>query len=68
MFRQRLRRRGWILRGYVVSDGFEDPIFLWDEDARTLHLRLFIVGRTERDIPIVRRIESVMFLRNENFL
>ena len=50
------------------NDGFEDPIFLWNEETRTLHIRLFLVGRSVKDLPIVRRVESVLFLRNENAL
>jgi len=50
------------------NDGFEDPIFLWNEQTRTLHIRLFLIGRSVRDLPIVRRVESVLFLRNENAL
>lgn len=50
------------------GDGFEDPIFLWNEDTRQLHVRLYLIGRSVRDMPIVRRVESVMFLRNENAL
>jgi hypothetical protein len=50
------------------GDGFEDPMFLWNESARTLHIRLFLVGRSVKDIPIVRRVDSVIFLRNENGL
>jgi hypothetical protein len=51
--------------GDLDGDGFDDPIFLWDEDARRLHVRLFIVGRSVSNIPIVRRVESVIFLRND---
>jgi hypothetical protein len=54
--------------GDLDGDGFNDPMFLWDEPSRTLHVRLFLVGRSVRDLPIVRRVESVMFLRNENGL
>jgi hypothetical protein len=47
------------------GDGFEDPLFLWDAEARTLHVRLFVLGATSDGLPIVRRVESVLFLRNE---
>ena len=50
------------------NDGFEDPIFLWNSETRTLHTRLFLIGRSVKDLPIVRRVESVLFLRNENAL
>jgi hypothetical protein len=54
--------------GDLDGDSFDDPMFLWDEDTRQLHVRLFLVGTSVRDLPIVRRVESVMFLRNENAL
>ncbi len=47
------------------GDGFEDPIFLWDRESRRLHVRLFILGRTNVDMPIVREVQSLVFLRNE---
>lgn len=47
------------------GDGFDDPIFLWDRERRRLHVRLFILGRTVRNQPIVRRVDSLIFLRNE---
>lgn len=47
------------------NDGFDDPLFLWDRDARRLHVRLFVLGRTHADIPIVREVQSLVFLRNE---
>lgn len=46
------------------GDGFDDPIFLWDPDLRRLHVRLYILGSTRSDVPIVRRVESMIFLRN----
>ncbi len=50
------------------ADGFEDPIFFWDPNSRQLHIRLFVIGRGVSDLPIVRFVESVLFLRNENAL
>jgi len=50
--------------GDLDGDGFDDPIFLWDKQARRLHVRLFVIGRTVANIPIVRRVESMIFLRN----
>jgi hypothetical protein len=47
------------------NDGFDDPMFLWDREARRLHVRLFILGRTVADVPIVREVQSLVFLRNE---
>ena len=46
------------------GDGFEDPIFLWDRGSRRLQISLFILGRTNADQPIVRQVQSVLFLRN----
>jgi hypothetical protein len=51
--------------GDLNGDGFDDPLFLWDEETRQLHMRLFILGRTNADLPIVRDVESLVFLRNE---
>ena len=51
--------------GDMDGDGFDDPLFLWDDDNRQLHMRLYILGRTNADIPIVRDVESMVFLRNE---
>ncbi len=50
------------------GDGMQDPLFLWDEDNRQLHIRMFLVGQSVRDMPVVRKIESVMFLRNDDGL
>jgi len=47
------------------SDGFDDPIFLWDKDTRQLQIRLFVVGGVSTGNPIVRKVESTIFLRNE---
>jgi hypothetical protein len=47
------------------NDGFEDPMFLWDPDTPRLHIRLFILGTGRLDIPIVRRVEIMIFLRNQ---
>lgn len=54
--------------GDLDADGSSDPIFLWDPTTRQLHIRLFLFGQGVKDMPIVRRIESVMFLRNESGL
>jgi len=51
--------------GDLDGDGFDDPIFLWDDETRQLHIRLFILGRSNSDVPIVREVESLVFLRNE---
>jgi len=46
------------------GDGFGDPIFLWDPVSGRLHLRLFVLGRSKQGWPTVRRVESMVFLRN----
>lgn len=46
------------------NDGFDDPMFLWDPGMKRLHIRLFVLGTGRKDIPIVRRVESMVFLRN----
>lgn len=51
--------------GDLDGDGFADPIFLWDPAQRRLHVRLFVIGRTGGELPAVRRVESMIFLRNE---
>ena len=51
--------------GDLDGDGFDDPIFLWDAARRKLHVRLFVIGVSVARMPIVRRVESVIFLRNE---
>jgi type II secretory pathway component PulJ len=51
--------------GDLDGDEFDDPMFLWDRDTNLLHVRIFLLGRASEDQPIVRKVESVMFLRNE---
>lgn len=51
--------------GDLDHDGFDDPVFLWNEETRELHVRLFVLGRSVSNIPIVRKVESTIFLRNE---
>ncbi|MBK7641534.1 MAG: prepilin-type N-terminal cleavage/methylation domain-containing protein [Planctomycetes bacterium] len=48
------------------GDGFGDPIFLWDPVSGRLHLRLFVLGRNTQGYPTVRRVESMVFLRNSD--
>jgi hypothetical protein len=48
------------------GDGFADPIFLWDPVSGRLHLRLFVMGRNRQGWPTVRRVESMVFLRNSD--
>lgn len=47
------------------GDGFQDPMFLWDAGRRELSIRLFVLGRSREDAPIVRKVETVVFLRND---
>jgi hypothetical protein len=51
--------------GDLDGDGFADPLFLWNADTNLLHVRLFLLGASRRDMPVVRKVESVLFLRNE---
>jgi len=51
--------------GDLDGDTFDDPIFLWNRDTNLLEVRLFLLGRSNEDMPIVRSVQSVMFLRNE---
>lgn len=51
--------------GDLDGDGFDDPLFLWDSTTNELHVRLHLISTSRADEPIVRRLESVMFLRNE---
>ena len=51
--------------GDLNADGFADPIFLWDAESNLLHVRLFLLGRGTEGMPVVREVESVLFLRNE---
>lgn len=48
------------------GDGFADPIFLWDPVSGRLHLRLFVMGANAQGWPTVRRVESMVFLRNSD--
>jgi len=51
--------------GDLDGDGFADPLFLWNAETNLLHVRLFLLGASRRDLPVVRKVESVLFLRNE---
>lgn len=51
--------------GDLDNDGFDDPLFFWNKDTNELHIRLFVLGTTMKEVPIVREVESVTFLRNE---
>jgi hypothetical protein len=51
--------------GDLDSDGFDDPLFLWDERGRWLHVRLFVLGHSASNAAVVRRVESTLLLRSE---
>lgn len=51
--------------GDLDGDGFADPLFLWDPVRNLLHVRIYLLGASRADMPVVRKVESVMFLRNE---
>ena len=51
--------------GDLDADGFDDPIFLWDARSKRLHVRLFLLGQSLENTPVVRRVESLIFLRND---
>jgi prepilin-type N-terminal cleavage/methylation domain-containing protein len=57
------RRCGW--GADLDGDGFADPLFLWDAHAQALHVRLFVLGHSVENLPIVRKVEATIFLRNE---
>jgi hypothetical protein len=47
------------------GDGYDDPLFLWNPWTNEFHVRLFLLASSRENEPIVRHVESVMFLRNE---
>jgi len=51
--------------GDLDGDGFDDPLFLWDKDTRQLQIRLFVIGGISSGNPLIRKVESTIFLRNE---
>ena len=48
------------------GDGFDDPMFLWDPATRCLHVRLFVLGEGSTSRASVRKVESLVFLRNDD--
>ena len=46
------------------GDGFEDPMFLFDETTGRLRVRLFVLAGAIQDIPVIRRIETRIYVRN----
>lgn len=51
--------------GDLDADGFDDPIFLWDAASKRVHVRLFLLGQSLENSFVVRRVESLIFLRND---
>ena len=50
--------------GDMDGDGFEDPIFLWNRSGGRLRVRFFVLAEARKNIPLVRRMEATLFLRN----
>lgn len=46
------------------GDGLEDPLFLWDSTRRELSIRVFVLGHGVENQPVVRKVETTVFLRN----
>lgn len=47
------------------ADGFEDPLFLWDAELRRLHVKLHVIGMSATNAPVMRAVETTIFLRND---
>ena len=47
------------------GDQAEDPMFLVNETRRTLHMRFYLIGRSNPQLPIIQHVESVVYLRND---
>ncbi len=50
--------------GDLDSDGFEDPMFLFDENTGRLRVRLFLLDRPSSQTVLTRRVETVLHLKN----
>jgi hypothetical protein len=50
--------------GDLDGDGFDDPLFLWNETTRQLDVRLFVMVRGDGGTVRVRRARTTIFLRN----
>lgn len=46
------------------GDGFQDPIFLWNEVDQTVTISLTIHAGFLNEIPVIRRIQTTVFIRN----
>lgn len=50
--------------GDLNGDGFDDPMFLWTPDSGRLRIRLFALLGDVNGREIVKRFETVLYLRN----
>lgn len=50
--------------GDLDGDGFDDPIFLWNANSGRLRIRLFALLGDISGRDIVRRFETVLYMRN----
>jgi len=50
--------------GDLNGDGFDDPMFLWDANTRRLHVKIHVLGMNSTNAPIMRAVETTVFLRN----
>lgn len=46
------------------GDGFEDPIFLWNEVDQTVTISLTVHAGFLNEVPVIRRVQTTVFLRN----
>ena len=49
--------------GDLDGDGFEDPMFLWDEERRRLRVRLFALVSMDEG-TVLRQAQTTLFLKN----
>ena len=57
---QELNNRG----GDMDGDGFDDPMFLWSPESGRLRIRLFALLGDVNQREVVKRFETVLYLRN----
>ncbi len=50
--------------GDLDGDGFDDPMFLWTPDSGRLRIRLFALLGDVNSREVVKRFETVLYLRN----
>ncbi len=46
------------------GDGFDDPIFLWNEVDQTVTISLTVHAGFLNEIPVIRRVQTTVFIRN----